>query len=109
MENSDDKGEILEVIENLKPFLKLIKNNNKFIFYIISFVFFCWYLNPIIRESRIKNICAFNIVSISQKESWSERNIGYKKLANKLGLENDSVDIVRFCQFYKSSERNINL
>ena len=81
----------------------LISNQKVFIY--ASFLFlFSWYLNPIIRESRIKNICAFNIVRISQKDS-SERNIAYKKLANKLGFENGTnLDIFRFCQFYKSSQ-----
>ena len=107
MENSDDKNEILEIVENLKPIFKLIKNNNKFLFYILSIVFFSLYLNPIIKESRIKNICAFNIARISQTESPSLRGIEYEKLANKLGLANGGYrDIDRFCQFYKSSEES---
>ena len=107
METSNEKNEILEIVENLKPIFKLIKNNNKFLFYILSIVFFSWYLNPIIKESRIKNICAFNIARISQTESPSAMRIEYEKLANKLGLVNGGYrEIGRFCQFYKSSEES---
>ena len=107
METSNEKNEILEIVENLKPIFKLVKNNNKFLFYLLSIVFFSWYLNPIIKESRIKNICAFNIARISQTESPSARGIKYEKLANKLGLVNGGYrDVGRFCQFYKSSEES---
>ena len=107
METSDDKNEILEIVENLKPIYKLIKNNNKFLFYTTSFIFFSWYVNPIIKEPRIKNICAFNIARIGQKESRIAKDIEYKKLGNKLGLVNAGYrDIDRFCQFFKSSEES---
>ena len=50
---------------------------------------------------------SLNIARIRQEESPSVRNLEYKKLANKLGLVNGGyVDIVRFCQFYKSSEES---
>jgi uncharacterized membrane protein len=101
METSNEKNEILEIVDNLKPIFKLVKNNNKFLIYIISIIFFSWYLNPIIKESRIKNICAFTVVHIRQKETALLRNMEYKILGNKLGLKNaESVDVQRFCQIY---------
>ena len=101
METSNEKNEILEIVENLKPIFKLIKNNNKFLIYIISIIFFSFYLNPIIKESRIKNICAFTFIRIGQKETALLRNMGYKKLGDKLGLKNaESGDVQRFCNIY---------
>ena len=101
MKTSNEKNEILEILENLKPIFILIKNNKNFLIYTISIIFFSCFLNPIIKESRIKNICAFNIIRISKKETASMRNMGYEILGAKLGLKNaEPEDVKRFCQIY---------
>ena len=62
-------------------------------------------LNPIIEESRIKNICVGNIASIGQKESLSAMDIEDKQLGNKLGFVKAGYkDIDGFCNYFKSRE-----
>ena len=87
-----------------------LKSNQK-VFIYASFLFlFSWYIHPIIKESRNKNNCAFNIALLGLKESRIERDNVKKKLANKLRLINaDYKDVYRFCGFYKSSEDSISI
>ena len=87
----------------------LISNQKVFIY--ASFLFlFSWYIHPIIKESRNKNNCAFNIALLGQRKPHIEKDNVKKKLANKLRLINaDYKDVNRFCEFYKSSEDSISI
>lgn len=97
MENPENHSEL----EDVKLFINGLKKNNKFLTLITFIILFCWYLNPIIKESRYKNICA---TSLSKTKSKSSKVVG-----EKLGLKSaEWIQIVRFCQFYKSSERFID-
>ncbi len=109
MENPENLIEL----EFYKPFYKWIKNNNKFLTLSSFIILFFWYLNPVIKESRFKNMCAFNTARIAQyqrsnkKSSFTDKK--RKELGEKFGLvDADWKDINRFCQFYKSSERYID-
>ena len=107
MESSDEyEGGFLELYENLKPiFIWIQKNNNIFTYGTIIFLF-SWYLNPIIKESKFKNLCAVNTTKIAGKSRYAKEK-DYKELGEKFGLVSaDWTDINRFCQFYKSSDYN---
>ena len=111
MENPENPSEL----EDLKTIYKWIKKNNKFLTLSTFAILFCWYLNPVIRESKFKNMCAYNTTNISlentdKKNNWKlifdEKS---KKLGKSFGLvDADWNHIKRFCQFYKSSERYID-
>ena len=106
MESPEEKNEILELFENLKPiFIWIQKNNTIFTYGTILFLF-SWYLNPIIKESKFKNMCALNTTKIKQKGKYAKEK-DYKELGEKFGLVYaDWKDINRFCEFYKSSHYN---
>jgi len=96
-----EKPENPSELEDLKTIYKWIKKNNKFLTYIVSLILFFWYLNPMIKESRYKNICASNLSNTKGKNP--------KEAGEKLGLKSaEWREIIRFCQFYKSSERYID-
>ena len=106
MEKSEEKNEILELIEPFKPIVLWIKNNNSIFIYSIIMLLFSWYLNPIIKESKFKNMCALNTTKITQKGKYAKEK-DYEELGEKFGLVYaDWKDINRFCEFYKSSHYN---
>ena len=107
MESSDEyEGGFSELYENLKPiFIWIQKNNNIFTYGTIIFLF-SWYLNPIIKESKFKNLCAVNTIKIQQKGQYAKEK-DYEELGEKFGLVSASrINIIRFCKFYKSSDYN---
>ena len=83
-----------------------LKSNQK-VFIYASFLFlFCWYLNPIVKESKNRNNCAKVIGAriydpdanniLRLKKSYKKDYKGWRQTRN-------------FCEFYKSSEDNISI
>ena len=106
MESPEEKNEILEIFENLKPIFIWIKKNNSIFTYGSIIFLFSWYLNPIIKESKFKNLCAVNTIKIQQKGQYAKEK-DYEELGEKFGLVSASrINIIRFCKFYKSSDYN---
>ena len=82
------------------------KKNNTILTYGTILFLFAWYLNPIIKESKFKNMCALNTTKIIQKGKYAKEK-DYEELGEKFGLVYaDWKDINRFCEFYKSSHYN---
>ena len=89
MESPEEKNEILELFENLKPIFIWIQKNNTFLTYGTILFLFSWYLNPIIKESKFPWNKSIEYYLISKealkKEESSSKKV--KKLTNDLELE----------------------
>ena len=97
MENPENPSEL----EDLKTIYKWIKKNNKFLTLSTFAILFCWYLNPVIRESKFKNMCAYNTTNISLENTDKKNNWklilkyhfgGYAKTSRDLDVFVDSFN-----------------
>ena len=96
--------EVLKGI-SIEKFLNWAKRNPKVFIYACFIFLFCWYINPIVEESRNKNKCAKVVGARIYDESKSKEILKLDK--SKIGSLKFWRQARNYCKYYKSAADDI--